>query len=70
MNTMERIAIVKQHMKWVANITSMDPMRRADQCYGLLMGMEMALGLDGSELDELTEYWENLRAQIMGYVRR
>lgn len=68
MDTMERIARVKRQMEWVANITGMDPMRRADQCYGMLLGMEMTLGLDGSQYG-LTEYWENLRAQILGYAR-
>ena len=57
---------VKEHMKWVASL-DIEPMRRADQCYGILMGAEIVLDLGyGKEWDELTEFWAQLRAEILG----
>lgn len=56
---------VMNHMKWVASL-DIEPEKRAYQCYGILMGAEIALDLQyGKEWDELTEFWEHLRAEIL-----
>lgn len=74
MNTVDKEKAInrcKKHMEWIASIDTMEPMRKADQCYGVLIGMEMVLDIDdyGKEWDELTEYWENLRGRILGYIK-
>lgn len=66
---------VKSAMEWTAQNEQMSAERRADQCYGMLMGAEFALDIgreDATEeeenfFNELTEYWEDLRARIYGY---
>ena len=61
---------VMNQMKWVAKNDRMDKERRADQCFGMLLGAEIALDIqDGEEWERLSEFWEDLRAEIFGYHR-
>lgn len=64
MNRAEQIAAVKRQMTWIKDI-KMDRMRRADQAYGMMLGAVMILQMNEEEFQDMTEFWENLRKEIM-----